>query len=574
MKQSCKHIQDESLNYQFGLCDDSDQARIENHLQTCGACRAEFERDEDFGPLLKTAALVDIPPIHFAPRAIPVADSIFHCIPGVAMLLNPRSPLHKYVQNARLVAVLIVSIALLLLVGTFLLNFELGSVRRGSITDYSIVTTVEEEFIDQEQLDRIFDELETDVEQVAMEPVAVVLDADLPPMDVPDVGPELQGAIEQDQPGEEEFQDAMDAVRDLALGERGSRVIAVSNDDFSSISSYRIRLDPRLRTKQGLMRGASRQTENAVLGGLKFLARTQRGDGSWSSNAEAVERGNTEVRGDHDTAITGLALLSFLGAGHSEATGKYRPAVSKAVNYLRRTQAENGSWLNGGRMYGHGICAMAMSEAYGMAGAKSSAAQSAQLGINFIVQSQGEGGGFGYGGPGEDTSVTGWQIMACKSGKVAGLKVPEEAIDGFVRFLNSKVDPETGRTGYRSPGKGSNAMVAVGLVCRLFLGQQPGKNPVLAKAAEVLNKAGPNPRDCYYDYYATLGMFQMGKGHWKEWNERFSLALVARQSRLGSFAGSWDYKGITHADRGGRIYVTAMNVLSLEVYYRYLPMYR
>ena len=136
------------------------------------------------------------------------------------------------------------------------------------------------------------------------------------------------------------------------------------------------------------------------------------------------------------------------------------------------------------------------------------------------------------------------------------------------------MDPETGRTGYTTRGNGSNAMVAVGLVCRLFLGQQPGKTPILVKAAEILKKAGPNSKDCYYSYYATLGMFQMGKGHWKDWNNQFALPLVARQSKTGRFAGSWDYKGVTHADRGGRIYVTSMNVLSLEVYYRYLPLYR
>ncbi|MFN9037496.1 MAG: hypothetical protein ACK5YO_14440, partial [Planctomyces sp.] len=43
--------------------------------------------------------------------------------------------------------------------------------------------------------------------------------------------------------------------------------------------------------------------------------------------------------------------------------------------------------------------------------------------------------------------------------------------------------------------------------------------------------------------------------------------------RNGPGAGSWDVTD-PHGNGGGRIYQTALSVLTLEVYYRHLPMYR
>jgi hypothetical protein len=37
--------------------------------------------------------------------------------------------------------------------------------------------------------------------------------------------------------------------------------------------------------------------------------------------------------------------------------------------------------------------------------------------------------------------------------------------------------------------------------------------------------------------------------------------------------GSWDPVGGGHVPTGGRVFSTALGALSLEVYYRYLPLY-
>ena len=84
--------------------------------------------------------------------------------------------------------------------------------------------------------------------------------------------------------------------------------------------------------------------------------------------------------------------------------------------------------------------------------------------------------------------------------------------------------------------------------------------------------------DFYYIYYGSLAMFQMGGDYWKGWNELVRDPLLSKQVREpGDNLGSWEPVGGSprgYADGAGRVYSTAMAALSLEVYYRYLPMYK
>ncbi|MCC6475308.1 MAG: hypothetical protein IT514_16360 [Burkholderiales bacterium] len=91
--------------------------------------------------------------------------------------------------------------------------------------------------------------------------------------------------------------------------------------------------------------------------------------------------------------------------------------------------------------------------------------------------------------------------------------------------------------------------------------------------------SGP-PQDFYHWYYGTLGLFQTGGGNWKDWNEALKTALIPNQHKGGALDGSvtdldgsWDYSA-GWGPTAGRVYSTAMGALCLEVYYRYLPLYR
>ncbi len=82
------------------------------------------------------------------------------------------------------------------------------------------------------------------------------------------------------------------------------------------------------------------------------------------------------------------------------------------------------------------------------------------------------------------------------------------------------------------------------------------------------------PRNCYYWYYATQVMHHLQNSDWDTWNRQMRRVLIGSQIASGCAAGSWDPTGHPHADKGGRLMVTSFNTLTLEVYYRYLPLYK
>ncbi len=84
-------------------------------------------------------------------------------------------------------------------------------------------------------------------------------------------------------------------------------------------------------------------------------------------------------------------------------------------------------------------------------------------------------------------------------------------------------------------------------------------------------------RDAYYWYYATQVMFQMQGTYWEDWNREMHTLLVNTQERDGGLAGSWNPNRPVPdrwGEYGGRIYVTTLHLLMLEVYYRHLPIYQ
>ena len=77
----------------------------------------------------------------------------------------------------------------------------------------------------------------------------------------------------------------------------------------------------------------------------------------------------------------------------------------------------------------------------------------------------------------------------------------------------------------------------------------------------------------YYNYYTTQLMHHWGSVNWIEWNAAMRESLIKTQAAGGHEAGSWYFEG-GYGNLGGRLYNTAMAVMTLEVYYRYIPIYR
>ncbi len=333
------------------------------------------------------------------------------------------------------------------------------------------------------------------------------------------------------------------------------------------------------------MNGGSEASEDAVANALAWLIKHQNPDGTWSLDHTGGEcQGRCNNPGSiRDSLISGtaLAVLPFLGAGQTHKEGKYKEQVGRAIDALVKLgkPTPNGvSWMDGGNLYAHGIAAIAICEAYAMTD-DYRLMQPAQAAIDFIVYAQDpSGGGWRYSPrtPG-DTSVVGWQVMALKSGYMGHLNVPKSTIDAAGKFLDSvSIDYGEGYS-YVPANKGYKASTsAVGLLCRMYMGTKKDSE-TLALGAARLAKIGPSTTDYYYNYYAAQVIFQFtgGKGPmWRDWNTKLRDQLVATQGKEGHEKGSW-YIRSTHASQsGGRLYMTAMGAMTLEVYYRHMPIYQ
>ncbi|TDJ56961.1 MAG: hypothetical protein E2O40_03750 [Planctomycetota bacterium] len=325
--------------------------------------------------------------------------------------------------------------------------------------------------------------------------------------------------------------------------------------------------------------GGGPETEEAVALALDWLARHQGSDGRWDGEHfdDRCRQCSGTQRVKCDVALTGLSVLCFVAADHTHINnGPYRQTVDRALKWLMKQQSPDGGLMDGESLYSHGIAAIALAEAYGMTHdpALRDAVESA---MSFIYEARNRAvGGWRYR-PGQagDTSVMGWQIMALTSAKRAGLSVPEDAFRIADRWLDLVHRPSRpGTYAYQPRREVTPAMTAEGMFIRQLLGAARNEPRMRGSAAYILEHA-PSWRpdaNTYYWYYATLALFMHQGSAWEQWNEEIKTLLVERQRQDGRTAGSWDPDG-RWAGVAGRVYQTAIATLTLEVYYRYLPLY-
>lgn len=350
------------------------------------------------------------------------------------------------------------------------------------------------------------------------------------------------------------------------------------------------------RRRLALEGGGSEESEAAVELGLAWLAEHQMDDGGWRFNLRECPQCNGACRNSgviqSTTASTGLSLLCFLGAGYTHQQGPYQEVVARGLYYLTErmlitsmggdlrdrsviTDIGNGVPIRykNGDMYSHAIATLALCEAYAMTRDENLAGP-AQQAIDFIVYAQHDAGGWRYepGEPG-DLSVTGWQVTALKSGLLGQREIPRQVWYKVSEFLDSLQEDGGSAYGYQRPEARKASMTAVGLLTRLLLGQWPKDHRPLLKGIARLADEDPRRNHMYFNYYATQAIHHSGAPGWKRWNPRMRDYLVETQATEGHERGSW-YFDEAWSDRGGRIYTTTLAILTLEVYYRYMPMYQ
>jgi hypothetical protein len=334
--------------------------------------------------------------------------------------------------------------------------------------------------------------------------------------------------------------------------------------------------------------GSSAKAEAAVASGLDWLVKHQAADGHWSlDHFENDAKCNCEGGATREDAIAGTAfgLLPLLGAGQTHQLNKpgakveQGKAVERGLQFLIKGQQNDGGFTN--FLYSHALASLAVCEAFGMT-ADPALKNQAQKAIDYIVKGQATSGGWSYapGGTRSDTSVTGFQVVALKSGQMAGLQVPAATWQSVSKWLDSCAAPDGSGYGYTGP-QATPSMTAVGLLCRLYLGNSP-RDPAFRRGIEkmqLVRRPDPYADNIYYYYYATQVLHHIGGEAWEKWNPAMRDALIARQDRgtepgHAHQKGSWSSQGDAFGAQGGRLMTTSWSLLTLEVYYRHLPLYR
>jgi hypothetical protein len=334
--------------------------------------------------------------------------------------------------------------------------------------------------------------------------------------------------------------------------------------------------------------GGTKASDRAVLAGLDWLARHQFTMGHWSLDFHHQCRGDkcsgtSTIRAD--SAATAMALLPFLGAGQThKAKGPYQQTINKGLAWLVAHQSADGNLADGAEnpMYSHGLATITLCEAYGLT-KDERVGYAARQAVVFIERAQNpETGGWRYRGiPAEysDTSVFGWQIMALKSAQLAGIPVSTSVLANAQKWLKLvATGPYDGLYCYQPTREATPTMTAVGMLCRQFMRLDP-RDQGMSEGKNYLMHNPPGTsltRDCYYWYYATMTMHNFMDADWDIWNRKMRRVLIESQEREGCALGSWDPDRPTvdtWGTRGGRLMMTSFDTLTLEVYYRYMPLF-
>lgn len=322
-------------------------------------------------------------------------------------------------------------------------------------------------------------------------------------------------------------------------------------------------------------------TENAVMHGLRWLRDHRNVDGSWGTR--------------HKGAMTGLALLCFLGHGETGESPEFGLAVNEGINWIlkhgtdhrgRLSMTADGWGPGNGGVYEHAIVTYALGEYYTMT-RDERVVELLKQAVGYIVAGQGPDGGwmYHYDKTQGDTSVSGWQVQALKAAHLTGLPIPgvTGALDQAMKNLD-RVQGPNGGYGYRGP-EDRYSLTGVGVLCELFW--KESRNKDLRQSVKfILEKSDKEfpvqyqgeKADLYAWYYHTQALLMFGGTAWREWEKKVIQEIVKAQTLP---AGDWPVMRVpahgnlqNSGELTGQVYRTTLCILMLESYYRYMPVHR
>ncbi|WP_437202136.1 prenyltransferase/squalene oxidase repeat-containing protein [Planctomicrobium sp. SH664] len=311
----------------------------------------------------------------------------------------------------------------------------------------------------------------------------------------------------------------------------------------------------------------------AIVRALAFLSQEQQPSGCW----------RTEGWGD-STAITALAVMAYLAAGHTPGEGPYGEQINRGIRWVLSQQQPSGLLmgddLSHGPMYNHGICTLMLAEVMGMMNSADAPAvkEGLEKAVLLILEAQAvqkferHRGGWRYqiDSRDSDLSVTGWQVLALRAAKDIGCDVPAESIDEAIAYVKRCAVNKNSGFGYQ-PGNGATpTMTGTGITCLEVCGDHHSQESLDAAEWLVVHPLNRESAFFFYGvYYTGVGLFKMGGDFAERSRRELAQALLPIQKEDGGWTPEHGNERIA-----GRAYATSLAVLGLAVDYRYLPIYQ
>lgn len=310
------------------------------------------------------------------------------------------------------------------------------------------------------------------------------------------------------------------------------------------------------------------QLEEAVRKGFEYLRRQQKSDGAFGQG-----------RFGQHVGVTSLCAIAFMADGNVPGRGDFAEQVEKALNFVLSHSTETGLLVSDqthGPMYGHGFATLFLGEIYGMNRDDDRVRDALVRAVQLIVASQNNEGGWRYNPVPDDAdvSVTICQVMALRSARNAGIKVPKSTIDDATRYVRACQNADGGFRYMKDLGGSAWPRTAAGVASLFYAGVYEDQSierglDYLRQHAFPRGQAGAigggfsQPHYFYGHYYAVQAMYLAGGDRWRDWWPAIRDELLAKQGADGSWT-----------DPQGDAYGTAMALIVLQMPKRYLPIFQ
>jgi len=298
--------------------------------------------------------------------------------------------------------------------------------------------------------------------------------------------------------------------------------------------------------------------------GLEFLARTQAEDGGWTGG------------GEQGPGVTGMALLAMLASGEDANFGLYSGPIRKALRNIIQAQDPSTGYF-GLSMYHHGFAMLALAESYGAVDERNlwadsrgvrSVGQSLELAVRAAISSQktNPNNAWRYqpNARDADTSVSGAVLIGLLAARNAGIEVPDEAIDRAIGYYRSMISP-SGDVLYSGLGSLGDSMARSSIATLAFAIARRKDLNEYKLTLNYLRQRIDEPAGSYLEYVRYYEAQALFQGDLESW-EKWNRLLVRQLKESQMPDGS--IRG-----RFGPTVSTSLSLLSLALNYRFLPIY-